>query len=211
MLALSLVPYSTATAGETGLLDDPLVPIEVVADVPVAQTVTQLDQELLRRAETSYQRGRFEIAREQFGLVAAMNNHPFAWLRIGNIWHRQGRSSMAIDAYTRAQRSAGAIDGHQGIAQRAQKNLTLLGLALADRSLRAVGGGATGSAGNRWKNEVRRRVVLLEASLPNPPGVTAESVDQTPGQATLQQEQARANLTARPARVAPFSKTGSGS
>ena len=210
-LVLSVIPFSTATASEPGVLDDPFVSLEVVSDVPVTQSVMRVDKELLRRAEASYQRGRFEIARDQFGLIAAMNNYPFAWLRIGNIWHRQGRSSMAIDAYSRARQSAGAVDGHQGIAQRAQKNLALLGLALTDRSLRAIGAGAVGSGADRWTIEVRRRLVRLEASLPTAPVLTAEPIGQTPGQANMRQKPAGAKWSTRPARVAPSGRAGAGS
>lgn len=117
---------------------------------------------MLRDAETAYHNARYDAAMAGFAMVAAMQNEPFAWLRIGNIWHRRGQSAMAMDAYTRAVQTGGASDLTMGIAQRASKNLVLLGLSLAELSAQRLDGRKTPG---QWEREIQRRLARLESSI----------------------------------------------
>ncbi|MGC1441904.1 MAG: hypothetical protein WA888_14960 [Burkholderiaceae bacterium] len=139
---------------------------------PQVRTLDAASQELnpavLRLAEQDYQAGRFGPALDRFGIAAAMSNHPFAWLRVGNIWHRRGHVAMALDAYARARTTAAKSPGHLGLLKRANMNLALLGLDQAKRSLQTIGM-QKNPADAAWFGEVGLRIAELQRVLPEGP------------------------------------------
>jgi len=124
------------------------------------------EPKLLNKAESNYQAGRYVHAIEQFGMVAAMNNHPFAWLRIGNIWHRRGNAAMALDAYRKASDLSATSEQHQKLWSRAMMNMTLLGIDQARQAVVALGPLQKQNASVQWASEIRLRVQELQRALP---------------------------------------------
>lgn len=155
----------------------------IVMQMPLSNNIARLsrppDSALLKQAEQDYQAGRFAQAIERFGIVAAMNNHPFSWLRIGNIWHRRGQVAMAIDAYARARTSAAISPKHQGLWRRAMINMTLLGLDQAKQSIHAIGPDRQSQIGVSWAKEIRLRLSEIQQALPPLNSVAGASVTVT--------------------------------
>ncbi|MEZ5652438.1 MAG: hypothetical protein R3E87_18015 [Burkholderiaceae bacterium] len=124
-----------------------------------------VDMSPLERAEAAYRARRYEVALEQFGLVAATDDHPLAWLRIGNIWHRQGQVAMAMDAYGRARDAAARVGQKRGLRERAIMNIALLSLDQAQRALDAAGDRVGAPDNRRWHAEVELRLHELLDSI----------------------------------------------
>ncbi len=126
------------------------------------------EQATLQKAEANYRARRLDAAMEQFGMIAAMDNHPFAWLRIGNICHRRGDVSGAFDAYQRARASASGAERFAELQARAVMNLALLGLDQAQVALEDLGLPDRQRASGRWVDEVRLRLDELAGTLTEP-------------------------------------------
>lgn len=138
-----------------------------VAPEPTVRTgVARPDPGALQLAEQQYQAGQYESALHGFGMIAAMQGHPFAWLRVGNVWHRRGNASMAANAYQRARQAASLSPRHSKLRYRAIMNLALLGLEQASQALDEVGPVDTSSISPVWLSEVRTRLHELQARLP---------------------------------------------
>lgn len=131
-----------------------------------------LEAQPLELAEAAYRARRYDEALDRFGLLAAGSDHPFAWLRIGNIWHRRGQVAMAMDAYGRARDSAAALGHVRGLRERAIMNIGLLSLEQARRALVAVG--PVSGADPRWQREMQLRLAELGDAL-GAPQVAAEA------------------------------------
>ncbi|MGH1357966.1 MAG: hypothetical protein ACRBC3_04315 [Burkholderiaceae bacterium] len=123
----------------------------------------------LEKAEINYRARRLTAAMEQFGMIAALHDHPFAWLRVGNILHRRGDVVGALDAYQRAQRAARQADRFAQLGARALMNLALLGLDQAQLALEAFGNVDAPRATSPWVKEVQTRLSELTAALPAKP------------------------------------------
>ncbi|MEZ5741309.1 MAG: tetratricopeptide repeat protein [Burkholderiaceae bacterium] len=149
----------------------------------------------MARGEAAYRARNYDVAMDQFGLVAASSNHPFAWLRIGNIWHRRGNVPMALDAYNRA-RDAAAPNGQQAaLFYRALMNISLLTLEQARQAVTEIGATAGGSGTAKWLGEIRLRLTELSAAVP------VGTPDPTPAQAvSLAPEAVAAPVGATPVR-----------
>lgn len=122
----------------------------------------------LQKAEENYRARRLDAAMEQFGMIAAMDDHPFAWLRIGNICHRRGDVSGAFDAYRRARQAASGSPQYAQIRAQAIMNLALLGLDQAQLALEDLGTENATPDSRRWAHEVRLRLGELNNALTPP-------------------------------------------
>ncbi len=147
--------------------------VELSASEPAVQPVrgtgvapSPAEPKLLSQAESNYQAGRYVHAIEQFGMVAAMNNHPLAWLRIGNVWHRRGNAAMALDAYRRASELSATSEQHRKLWSRAMMNMTLLGIDQARQAVVALGPAQKETASAQWASEIRTRIQELQRALP---------------------------------------------
>lgn len=120
----------------------------------------------LEKAEINYRARRLSAAMEQFGMVAAMQDHPFAWLRVGNICHRRGDVTGAFDAYKRAQIAASQSERFADLRDRAVMNLALLGLDQAQVALEQINASGAGKASATWVTEVRTRIGELSDAMP---------------------------------------------
>lgn len=120
----------------------------------------------LETAEFNYRARRLSAAMEQFGMVAAMEDHPFAWLRVGNICHRRGDASGALDAYKRAAKAAARSAEFAALGQRAVMNQALLGLDQAQSALETLGMKSPGSGDAKWIDEMQLRLQELSAAIP---------------------------------------------
>ncbi len=136
-----------------------------------SQLARSPDDPTLQRAEINYRARRLTAAMEQFGMIAALNDHPFAWLRVGNILHRRGDVVGALDAYRRAHQAAGRERRYAPLGARAMMNQALLGLDQAQAALDALTGAPARQATSPWIAEVRTRLDELSAALPNKPAV----------------------------------------
>lgn len=170
ILALTAVAIP-ANGSETDRLDTLTVPMQTSRSTVPTTAKQPVDISALQRAESVYKQAAYDEALSRFSVIAAMHDHPFAWLRIGNIWHRRGQIAMAIDAYTRASESSKRSGGSQGVLSRAQKNLAMLGLSLASDAIHVV---STVSADHhttrvaanvQWRNEMRKRMASVGAAL----------------------------------------------
>lgn len=125
-------------------------------------------QSPLELGEAAYRARRYDAAMEQFGVAAAAHDHPFAWLRIGNIWHRRGQVALAMHAYGRARDAAAALGQQRGVRERAVMNIALLSLDQARQALDALGQSAGSDAERRWRTEVgiRLRDLLDQVDAP---------------------------------------------
>lgn len=132
----------------------------------------------MQGAELNYRARRYDVALEQFGVIAAMQDHPFAWLRIGNIWHRRGEVGQAFDAYTRARDAASTSQRLSGLRDRATMNLALLGLDQAQIAVEEMHTARAAAPSQQWQQEVAARLDELRTGLPasqSVPLVGAES------------------------------------
>ena len=127
-----------------------------------------LDQAPLEHAESLYKARRYDEAMSAFGVLAATEDHPFAWLRIGNIWHRRGDVPMALDAYVRAQSRGQQTSSDERLAVRATMNIVLLALDQAQIALEALGKNP-GAPSDPWAREIVLRMEELRAVLPATP------------------------------------------
>jgi len=134
-------------------------------EVSSAKQLTEPDT-TLQQAEFNYRARRLSAAMEQFGMLAAMHDHPFAWLRIGNICHRRGDASGALDAYQRAARAASRSAEFDDLGQRAIMNQALLGLDQTQLALEALGLRAAVQADKGWMGEMQLRLEELSAAMP---------------------------------------------
>ncbi|MEZ5660987.1 MAG: hypothetical protein R3E83_21480 [Burkholderiaceae bacterium] len=131
----------------------------------LASEAIRVDMSPMERAEAAYRARRYDVALEHFGMVAASEDHPLAWLRIANIWHRQGQVAMAMDAYGRARDAAARLGQQHGLRERAIMNIALLSLDQAQRALDAAGAVVTAPENRRWQAEVQLRLHELLDSL----------------------------------------------
>ena len=120
----------------------------------------------LEAAEFNYRARRLSAAMEQFGMVAAMEDHPFAWLRVGNICHRRGDASGALDAYQRAANAAAKSPEFAALGHRAVMNQALLGLDQAQSALETLGMNSPGGGDAKWIEEMQLRLQELSAAIP---------------------------------------------
>lgn len=161
-----------------GITANLIVPAYANAQVE-AEAHSQIDNHLLKTepistseatlqtAEFNYRARRLSAAMEQFGMIAAMQDHPFAWLRVGNICHRRGDASGALDAYQRAAKSASRSSEYAELGHRAIMNQALLGLDQAQLALESLGMKSTGVADNLWVDEIQLRLEELSAAIPD--------------------------------------------
>ena len=173
--AYSSVAYANELSDDRLIVNAPDSIAEPVRGSGVAPSPTK--PKLLNQAESNYQAGRYVHAIEQFGMVAAMNNHPFAWLRIGNIWHRRGNAAMALDAYRKASDLSATSEQHRKLWSRAMMNMTLLGIDQARQAVIALGPAQKEKASVQWASEIRLRVQELQRALP---GSVPVNIDQAP-------------------------------
>lgn len=117
--------------------------------VPDSNAGSQSDA-ALAEAEAAYREQRDRDAFNKFAqLLTALPHDAHAWLRIGNLWQRNGEPWRAIEAYRRAVESAAiSRDGSglqrgdtEAVAQAASKaatNLAVLGIEQAHLAMQAV-------------------------------------------------------------------------
>lgn len=152
-----------------------LAPVDAKAETDnlvVAASLPSSEQKFasdatLQTAEFNYRARRLSAAMEQFGMIAAMQDHPFAWLRVGNICHRRGDASGALDAYQRAAKAASRSPEYVELGHRAIMNQALLGLDQAQLALESLGMKASGVADNQWVDEIQLRLEELAAAIPD--------------------------------------------
>ena len=105
---------------------------------PPAPTAQQLEQ-LAEQGEAAYRAGRDQEAFVAFGrVVADAPGQAQAWLRIGNLWQRNGEPWRAVEAYRRAA-AAPATPAQMGPAARERAEAALQARAKAGLNLAALG------------------------------------------------------------------------
>lgn len=167
------VCFLSALVALSGVAGQPVFAQEQPDSQPLQGISSQLarspDDPTLEKAEINYRARRLTAAMEQFGMIAALDDHPFAWLRVGNILHRRGDVAGALDAYQRAHRAAARSSRYAALGARAMMNQALLGLDQAQLALDTLSGKPARQATDPWLNEVRTRLEELSAALPGKP------------------------------------------
>lgn len=156
-MCAGLLAPAVASAEADGVTADRLPVVE--------QAITS--EATLQTAEFNYRARRLGAAMEQFGMIAAMQDHPFAWLRVGNICHRRGDAGGALEAYQRAAKAAARSPEFADLGHRAIMNQALLGLDQAQLALESLGMKAGGTADNQWVDEMQLRLEELSAAIPD--------------------------------------------
>lgn len=121
---------------------------------------------LLDDAEQAYRQRRDREAFAAFGqVVAAAPQDPRAWLRIGNLWQRNGDPARAAEAYRRALDTPVTEDpvGRQARAK-ATLNLALLGLEQARQSLATLESGQLPAELRTLAETLTRQVRIADAT-----------------------------------------------
>lgn len=105
-----------------------------------ALTVQQVEQ-LAEQGEAAYRAGRDQEAFVAYGrIVAAVPDRVQAWLRIGNLWQRNGEPWRAVEAYRRAVAApVPAAPTQVGVAARERIEAALQARAKAGLNLAALG------------------------------------------------------------------------
>ncbi len=154
----------------------------------------------LQAAEFHYRARRFDQALEHFGMIAAMQDHPFAWLRVGNIWHRRGQVGRAFDAYLRVDQAAGVASRFSALRDRAAMNRALLGIDQAQLVVEEMRMAKISVPSRQWQHEVLTRLDELREAFPNDATASTapDAAISDPGQARSKTQSGRGDPVSAP-------------
>jgi tetratricopeptide (TPR) repeat protein len=129
-------------------------------------------QLLLDEAERHYRLGKKDDALDEYAAILALApKNGTAWLRMGNLYHQEGRESEAIEAYQKAASFAAAETSDRVIRDKALLNISMIYLAKAGDALTELERSSTDQpvqlpedVSDKARSEVHLQLVLRQSA-----------------------------------------------